>query len=811
MNQQVCYAEHTLSPIIEAACDAIAPIWPLDSFIAVNPYWSHRDQPMPEVAARLGALSGTTMLMPPAYYRQAWRSGRINQQHLQQAITATGYQGDAEALQRTLEVLQRVLEEPTTEPAAQPTLAGLAAELGAAPAQPVRDQISGFCAAFFDDAEAEWGIEHEGGLFAQWRAHLLAHPSGGPLGGHGVLRERLRNLPKDAGPVFTQVLTELDLPEDRVEAYLLALLLDINGWASWCAGERWRARQTGDDDNSIVELLAIRLAWEGLLDDGKRGAGSQHEGWLERWRALPSAQQQARARFQALWTWQYALELAYQTQLEQVIQEPAPAPAAAKVQAIFCIDVRSEVIRRALESLDPGMETRGFAGFFGLPIQYRPLGTEAPRAQLPGLLAPALEVSDRCDDSVEVAKQRRQRLTAAAHWKQFEYAPTSIFTLVETLGLFYAGKLVRRTLGLGDTASPDQAGLGRQQRDSLRPTLNALSPEDGAELAAGILNAMGLTDHFATLVLLTGHGSQSANNPHAAGLDCGACCGQTGEVNARALASLLNDTAVRLGLRAHGINVPEGTWFLAALHNTTTEEIKLFDTDQVPDPLRSTLDQLHTTLAAAGERARAERAPALGLAALAQKPGALHKAVRKRARDWGQVRPEWGLANNAAFIAAPGHWTRGRDLQGRVFLHDYDWHQDQDFQTLRQIMTAPMVVAHWINMQYYASVVDNRRYGSGNKVLHNVVGGHLGVLEGNGGDLRIGLPWQSLHDGDKLMHEPLRLSACLAAPEQAIERILDSEPTVRDLVINGWLHLFRIDDASRALIRRDADGWRPRG
>jgi len=58
-----------------------------------------------------------------------------------------------------------------------------------------------------------------------------------------------------------------------------------------------------------------------------------------------------------------------------------------------------------------------------------------------------------------------------------------------------------------------------------------------------------------------------------------------------------------------------------------------------------------------------------------------------------------------------------------------------------------MIVTHWINFQYYASVTDNNVYGCGDKTLHNVVAGHLGVFEGNGGDLRVGLPMQSLHNG----------------------------------------------------------------
>lgn len=104
--------------------------------------------------------------------------------------------------------------------------------------------------------------------------------------------------------------------------------------------------------------------------------------------------------------------------------------------------------------------------------------------------------------------------------------------------------------------------------------------------------------------------------------------------------------------------------------------------------------------------------------------------------------------------------------------------------------------------------MDNRRFGSGNKVLHNVVGGNLGVFEGNGGDLRIGLSMQSLHDGEQWRHTPLRLSVYLAAPRDAIDAVLAAHESVRHLVENGWLHLFCIDEQGEVRQRLAAGGWR---
>ena len=177
--------------------------------------------------------------------------------------------------------------------------------------------------------------------------------------------------------------------------------------------------------------------------------------------------------------------------------------------------------------------------------------------------------------------------------------------------------------------------------------------------------------------------------------------------------------------------------------------------------------------------------------------------VIMRSRDWSETRPEWALAGCNAFIAAPRRRTSGRNLEGRAFLHDYVWQEDQGFGVLELILTAPVVVASWISLQYYGSSVAPDVFGGGNKLLHNVIGG-FGVVEGNGGTLRAGLPWQSVHDGRGLVHEPLRLTVCIEAPCEAMSAVLEKHPGVRALFDNRWLHLFALDDAGRM-------AWRYRG
>ncbi|MBE2248079.1 MAG: DUF2309 domain-containing protein [Myxococcus sp.] len=793
---------------MERACALIAPTWPLDRFIAVNPFWARAHTPMPQVASELGALSGARLLMPRAWFACELREGRLTVDDLREALAQRG----SSATEQQLLALLHTEEPPV---AARSRVVDV---MDALPARQLelswRDfvvqRLSQLCASYFDESQAQRGPVGRGGLYSTWRRHALADHAPDLLMGARGYQATAAALPATAHELIALALAELEVPQEEHERYLQMLLLDLNGWASWCAYRRWTAGLAGQEDDHLVELLAIRLAWDWLLY--RLGGRAVQAGWRRAMAGWPAVDRAAQAARPHDWVFQRAAERAWQRALFQRLPDGAAAsrPEAPTAQALFCIDVRSEVFRRALEAADARVQTLGFAGFFGLPVDYRPLAAEAARPQLPGLLAPKYRVSDAgAPRSLEPT--RRARLQASRAWSAFKSSPLSSFAFVESMGLFFAARLVSDAFSRRARASehPERSGLTASEDAARAPRLTGrvdgtpLSIEERCQLAHGMLRAMSLTRGFAPLVLLVGHGSQTSNNPHEAGLDCGACCGQTGEVNARAAAALLNEAEVRAGLRARGVALPDTTHFLAALHVTTTDDVVIFDEAAVPEPHRPALAELRATLTRASAAARRERAPKLGVPVL--EDAALHAALVDRARDWAQVRPEWGLAGNAALIVAPRERTRHLDLEGRAFLHDYRFEEDPDESILELIMTAPMVVTNWINLQYYASTVDNARYGSGNKVLHNVVGGHLGVFEGNGGDLRIGLPLQSLHDGARWVHAPLRLSVVIEAPREAIDRVLTRHVRVRELVEHEWLHLFQLE--GKAVHARRAGGW----
>ena len=801
-----------LKAAVEGACSRIAPLWPLKHFVAVNPFLGLTDKSFSSASAWLQRVARTDMLMPLETFAGLVNSGHITDEDLTVAIaTAPKVAGihDVESLKAGM--MRTSGARPPRAVVA--TVAEILDRLADGDRYASRtafmiEEISKWCAAYFDEGQAAWKSPSRSARpYAAWR-QAMRHDRNPETMGIRNFRKTIATLPEDPLDAIRIIVVALGIPARAHEDYLFRALFDIQGWAAYARYRVWDNALYGREDCALVELLAIRLAWGYALFQ-ERSDPVFRSAWAAAMAdaaQIPHDADPNSADFLGVRVLlQHACEHAYQRKLIAGLKRHAPAHKRRRpaLQAAFCIDVRSEVYRRALELVSGEIQTIGFAGFFGFPIEYVPIGNARGGAQCPVLLKPSVVVCESvsgvaADDEAQILNARRLRRRAAKAWKAFKQSAVSSFTYVETIGLSFVAKIAGDSLGWSrPVPDPNRDGLDQSAANRLGPRIEphvlegretGFAPEARAAMAEAVLRAMSMTDNFARLVLLTGHGSTTVNNPHGSGLDCGACGGHTGEANARVAAAILNDPYVRLGLAARGIQIPNDTWFLGCLHDTTTDDIRIFNENDAPPSHAPDLRRVQTWLGWASARARAERATGLGL----EQGRKVDAQIVRRSRDWSQVRPEWGLAGNAAFIAAPRSRTAGIDLGGRAFLHTYDWRKDDGFGVLELIMTAPMVVASWINLQYYGSSVNNRVFGSGNKTLHNVVGA-LGVLEGNGGDLRTGLPWQSVHDGRKLVHEPLRLSVFVEAPLDAINAVIAKHESVRQLVENNWLHLFAFD------------------
>lgn len=762
----------------EAATRAIPPAFPLEATVAVNPFLGQVGEDLATASARLSRVAGVGLTAPRALLAGKVADGVITDDDLAAALDAQ----PAPLKPRDLAELKTRLTAASPAPQQLPTVATLAA-LATGTDWPalIARSLGLWAAGHFDRGQALWTPRPTQGAYAAWRewaTHDLT-PGIAGLAGFSAHVAAAPDLPARA---ILRAAGRLGLTGAAAETAFHRLLVDLGGWAQHARWLMWQAELAGGSDSTLSDLLAIRLVWEEALLAHVPAVAADWQATVAAHAAPvePTLDQVLDAIVQE------AAERGHQRALSALLTGPADAGTAPMVQAAFCIDVRSEVFRRAFEAQDPGVETLGFAGFFGLPVAHRPAGTDELQAHLPVLLNPALTSTGQTDAKTEAALRIAARVRRA--WGRFRQAAVSSFAFVEAAGPAYGAKLVTDALGLG-ASGPKPRPLPRIE--------GGLTAAQKALTAAAVLRAMSLTKGHARVVLLVGHGAQMCNNPHHSAYQCGACAGQTGEVSSRLLASLLNDPETRAGLPALGLSLPENTHFVAGLHDTVTDRVTLFLDTSAPDHAAD-LARIESWLAAAGHQARAERARRL--------PGATGETLSRRAHDWAEVRPEWGLAGCAAFIAAPRRMTAGRDLAGRAFLHSYDWRSDAGFATLELILTAPVVVASWIGLQYYGSTVAPAAFGGGNKLIHNVVGG-IGVVEGNGGTLRTGLPWQTLHDGERAAHEALRPTVMVEAPTEAITDILARHDAVRALFDNGWLHLLTLDNGRVAARYRPGLRW----
>ncbi|SNZ15962.1 hypothetical protein SAMN06269185_2660 [Natronoarchaeum philippinense] len=810
---------------VDNAAESIGRVWPLYADVAANPLAGFEDLPFEDAVAQGEELYGGQGYPSAEYFRRAWERGEIDPTVLTERLDDAGIDADPET------VLDRMDEETPDE--------------GHNSSDDLLDRLlSKWLAAFLDQGETAWAMPNrERGFYEAWR-ELAPYDDEIPAATTPVgefYRDRLTDLPDTAMEALYVALA--DVPEERWEATFEHHLAALPGWTGLIK------QREGDDNNpwqdaypiTLIDYLAARLILakhlgEPIAPQGERRSDAVEDRppaavWLDAWeesyrqelvdavRASEDAEAQHPDNVEA--------EANTAGDADAGTGATSDGPAA---QFVFCIDTRSEIIRRHLEATGP-YETHGYAGFFGVPIRHEGYGEHVSTDSCPVIAEPKHRIDERATADGEAERHDRWHdLSHAGHklMKSLKNDVAGAFGFVEGAGGFFGAALAARTLlpssmyDLRDGAgSPDEpefcepavdppdaddadAEVGPAGGDAPDETVRGdagehlqveadglprgISTEQQAFYAEAAFDLMGW-DEFAPLVVFAGHASQTVNNPYKSSIDCGACAGSSGVPNARTLASICNEPAVRSQLAERGIEIPDETVFVAAEHDTTTDEITLFADDDLRAERAETFERLERDLETARGGAAAERIETIDGA----EPSDPVRETERRAADWAEPRPEIGLSGNAGFVVGRRELTSGVDLDGRAFLHTYDWATDPDGEALENILVGPLVVVQMISAQYYFSTVDNDVYGSGTKVTHNPVG-KIGVYQGNGGDLRMGLPFQSLHDDDgAAYHSPLRPTTLLQAPVERVEAILERNDGLRELFDNEWLKLSVLD------------------
>lgn len=742
---------NTIQEYIDKASKVIGNTWPLYAFVTSNPLSGYEQMSFEDATILANKDLGAKVFPDASVYKQAWDLGEIDKTELVKLLQDNYLNESPENYLQQLETAQ------TSSVSSQ---------------FPLLDVIvTKWLSAFMDEGLAEWQMPNkELGFYKAWRK-LAKYDD-------DINIKNTNNIPLTSSEALETILE--DIPNENYEAIFRYHLAALPGWTGYINHRnQYNSPWQQTYPISLLDYLAVRL-WIAInlnLDIYPKADKTHKDTSVLKLKYL----------------WLQAWEKSFQNKLVKGIKKPlnltennTPPDA----QLVFCIDTRSELIRRHIESKG-NYETYGYAGFFGIAMDYENLSDGIQRQSCPPILNSAYTVTEKPQDNKDANLAayniKNNNLKFSKYFrKRMKNMLPSTFGYVEGSGVFYGLTMIARTLlpsQLYNYKKKNKLEHESFSETTINPCNHGQENDIPLEEKTAIVkSAFDLTGWatFAPLVVFAGHGGHSANNPFDSSLDCGACAASPGRHNARMLAKLANDKAVRkLLLETHNLEIPENTVFIGAEHNTTTDEIKLFDT-QVPSSHQNELKALKASLFKAQETATQER---LGVV------NASINSANKKANDWSETRPEWGLAKNAGFIIGSRSLTKDNHLDGRCFLHSYDWKKDTEGKALEGIMQGPMTVTQWINNHYYFSTVDNKTFGGGTKITHNITG-NFGVVQGNGGDLKMGLPLQSLNETDNEMyHQPLRLSVIIHAPLSRVSEIIARNQGIKNLLDNNWIYL----------------------
>lgn len=784
---------------------------PIKDFVHHNTLHALEHLPFHRAVAVAARIFGARSYLPKSDYQNRYREGRINDFAIDWAITHAG-------IPNTLKNQQRDALFETDENGHYPPLSlanhgirtawlnRLEVDLNSL----VHPPLFRLLANFLDQGISRWVLPKKNESF--WDCVLrLAQNSFLPLYPFGEpnVHELLSGNPSPERAIMT-ALGEIVGDESLYEQYLLEMLLAHPGWSGIVRFvERTPNALLMRRDISLKQMIAVELLAELAFLYEKKGSAFSKVAATALTETVPVIGLEISSPNPSisLRIWHEAMEWSLHAELLLALRANEATPletSKPSVQALFCIDDRECSLRRHLEEIDPTVETFGAAGFFGIDFLYQGLDDAYPVAQCPNAVKPKHLIK-------ESATQQRPRLQPQNH----EFSERSLlkgWLHTQTLGLGYAAKMAWQVFRpasrlpgierLGEVATHSRLHLLRESDEpNEEGYVLGFSLTEMADRVGSLLRNIGLTCDFAPLIAVVAHGSSSVNNPHFAAYDCGACSGKPGAPNARAFAWMANHAPVRALLRERGIDIPDATRFIAALHNTSRDEIAYLDNPQLPPETATIFKNFQQSMRQALERNAQERCRWFELAPKALSGKAAHRHVVERASSIFEPRPELNHSNNLYCIVGRRRLTRHIFLDRRAFLHSYDPTQDPQGDALANILSAIIPVCGGINLEYLFSRIDNSVYGAGTKLPHNVIG-LLGVANGVEGDLRTGLPSQMIE-----VHEPARLLIVVEQSRAVLDRALSNIGEYRQWLDNEWVRLAACDPETRLQSLYTASGW----
>lgn len=597
--------------------------------------------------------------------------------------------------------------------------------------------------AFFDEGQATINMPNrELGLFASFKR--LAVFDKNLHQNNKNKQDFLKNLDENPQKAIESCLEFMKIEENQVSDLFEILIFSLIGFAAFT---KYRVLHDFNKDlkNSVsfVDFIAVRILICALISENSENIFSfKTDSSVKKDFSAPekikeiisnenSSQQEIIAK------------ISRNLNKQDFRSEYIKSQAGAKAQFVFCIDVRSESIRRAIEA-QGNYETFGFAGFFGVFAAVKDIDSEEFSPACPVLVEPKHKISEVLASDIDFSAKKREEFLKnrkkigflSQFYQSLKYSFATPFALAEAIGFWCGFWMFSKTLSPKATSvgrdsikkflnrniktrAEIDIDLSRSKQDKIKDIISGISFEEQCGYALNSLKMMGLTQKFANKIFLCGHASKTENNAYQSSLDCGACAGRSGEVNAKILAEILNKKSIRKFLAENDIEIPDQSKFYAALHETTTDKIELFIDSRTKAKFKSEIKSLKIDLKKAAKISCANRL-AKSYAEINAKNA---KSVAQKASfNWAETRPEWGLAQNAGFIIGPRFLSQNINLDTRYFLHSYDPEKDEGAGYLETIMTAPLVVAHWINSAYLFSSIDNVSYGAGNKITHNISG-----------------------------------------------------------------------------------------